>query len=617
MKNTIETKLRMGAILVIFLMVSVSPGFAQRNAQQSNAVEFSVDFSAPVIKVHNGWSDITVREANGVETSDGCPLLPVFSKTFEFPLGTQILSVVVQPSTIQTISINQLVRPVPTKQRSGDQIVPKEGIINEAVYGSAQAYPASWYTSTSGAGLNENNDHTLFVTVHLTPVRYSPSIHLLQFVPHFTVRITFDPAPAAPVISDSYPLLIITPTAYTDLLQPLIEHKNTFGVPTKLATLEDIYSSSPGRDNPEKIKYFIQYAMENWDTLYVLLIGDIKTLPIRSTYASWWEEDILSDQYYADIYDAQGQFCSWDANANNRFGETNDNGDDIDGVDLYADVHVGRIAATNAADVTTMVNKIISYETETYNQTWFKRIILAGGDTFPICLGGQPFVYEGEITNTYVGEALPDFNQTYLWTSTHTLHPRSFNSAITEGAGFVTYAGHGFEHGWLTYRPNQILSILPIWYFTPYINQLNNGNKLPIIFFDACLTAKLDFNFTDLEGYFHSTVHLLTRLFNLSEDPSVYYPCFAWYFLKKTDGGAIATIGSTRTAYTWVNNDGVYGGAGYLDVHFFMAYHEGTSLGPMLTSAQNDYINNVGKDYFTLEEFLLLGDPSLLVGGYQ
>jgi hypothetical protein len=36
----------------------------------------------------------------------------------------------------------------------------------------------------------------------------------------------------------------------------------------------------------------------------------------------------------------------------------------------------------------------------------------------------------------------------------------------------------------------------------------------------------------------------------------------------------------------------------------------------MLTAAQNDYLNNVGKDYFTIEEFLLLGDPSLMVGGY-
>jgi hypothetical protein len=87
-----------------------------------------------------------------------------------------------------------------------------------------------------------------------------------------------------------------------------------------------------------------------------------------------------------------------------------------------------------------------------------------------------------------------------------------------------------------------------IWYFTPYITGLNNGYKLPIIFFDACLTAKLDFNFTDLQNYFPRTVYLLTRIFKLSEDPSMFYPCFAGILLTKEDGGAIATIGSTRTA---------------------------------------------------------------------
>ena len=105
---------------------------------------------------------------------------------------------------------------------------------------------------------------------------------------------------------------------------------------------------------------------------------------------------------------------------------------------------------------------------------------------------------------------------------------------------------------------------------------------------------------------------IITRL---DYDPSIFYPCFAWSFVKKENGGAIATIGSTRTAYTWVDKDGVYAGAGYLDVHFFKAYEEGVTAGEMLTRAQNDYINNVFRDYFTIEEFILLGDPSLAVGG--
>jgi len=310
MKNIIKKKYIVGEILILFIIMGVIPAVAQTNTRNADTIEFSIDFSTPILKQNNDFCEIVVSEADGVMTKEGCPLMPVFSKTFEFPLGVHITSVDIIPSLIQTMNVEKQVKPVPSKQKIGDQIVLVEGIINEAIYRSAEAYPASWYTITTGAGLNNNNDHTLFVTVHLTPVRYFPSTNLLQYSTHFTIRINYDPAMPSFHASDPYPLVIITPSAYSSLLQPLVDHKTINGIPTKLVTLEEIYSSINRRDNPEKIKYFIKHAIENWDTQYVLLVGDIKTLPIRSTYASLWERDLLSDQYYADIYDAQGHFCS-------------------------------------------------------------------------------------------------------------------------------------------------------------------------------------------------------------------------------------------------------------------------------------------------------------------
>ena len=37
----------------------------------------------------------------------------------------------------------------------------------------------------------------------------------------------------------------------------------------------------------------------------------------------------------------------------------------------------------------------------------------------------------------------------------------------------------------------------------------------------------------------------------------------------------------------------------------------------MMTKAQNAYITDVPDDEFTVEEFILLGDPSLKIGGYS
>jgi len=616
MKSVQKTKFIVGGILILFLLVGVLPAVAQISFQNKEIDAWSIDVSAPVLQQNAEFVEVVVSGADGIMTTEACPILPVCTKTFEFPLGTRLTSVEIQPSMVQTMNLEKQVRPVPSKQKIGNQIIPLEGQLNQEVYNSNDAYPDSWYTITTGAGLNKDNEHVLFVSCHITPVRYLPSRYLLQYSTHFTVEITYETTKPFTVASNDYSLVILTPAEFSEQLQPLVEHKNAYALSTTLVTLDEISSSYPGRDDLEKIKYFIKYAVEDWGTKYVLLVGDMKKLPIRATYANWWERDILSDLYYADIYDANGEFCSWDSNGNNLFGEIDDNKSDLDGVDLYADVHVGRLPCKDQTEVSALVNRIIIYEEETYDQIWFKRIVLAGGDTFPICRGGRPFVYEGEITNTKVAQNILGFDTTFLWTSKNTLHPRSFNREINKGTGFVSYAGHGFEHGWGTFRPNSLTKRGMIWYFTPYIVGLRNGNKLPIIFFDACLTAKLDFNFTDLQNYFKITAHLLTRIFKLSEDPSMFYPSFAGSLLTLEDGGAIATIGSTRTAYTWVDANGVYGGAGYLDVHFFDSYFEGVRVGQMLTGSQNAYIQNVGPDYFTIEEFLLLGDPSLMVGGY-
>lgn len=461
-----------------------------------------------------------------------------------------------------------------------------------------------------------------------TTIQSMVLVSLLLFVPNIMTSVAEygNESPSTPVMCD---LVVIAYPDFSENLQPLVDHKNSYNMKTTLVTLDFIYDNFSGRDKAEQIKYFIKYAIEKWEISYVLLVGDIKKLPIRETYAyPWhgWGNNILSDLYYADIYDENLSFCSWDANENNTFGEVSYEFErfppkmiDIDGVDLYPDVHVGRLACTNNEEVKIVVDKIVTYEKNTYNQIWFKKIILAGGDTFPPGKGSLPFIYEGEITNTKVAQQLPDFEHIKLWSSKRNLNAFSFNRAISKGAGFVSYAGHGFEHGWGTYRPNALrekMGITHPLYFTPFVRYLKNQDRLPIIFFDACLTAKLDFNITDLARYYPKLPSLLTFLTKKTYDPSEFFTCFAWSFLIKKNGGAVATIGATRPAYTFVDRDGVYAGAGYLDVSFFRAYKEGVTVGEMLTQAQIDYLDYVGKDYFTIEEYLLLGDPSLMVGGY-
>ena len=149
-----------------------------------------------------------------------------------------------------------------------------------------------------------------------------------------------------------------------------------------------------------------------------------------------------------------------------------------------------------------------------------------------------------------------------------------------------------------------------IKYRNRHLFGLFNRNKLPIVFFDACLTSTLDFDLSSLIWY------TIGREPNNPVFHSILIPTYSWNWITMPYCGAIATVGATREAYTNVHDQGVFGGAGLLSVNFFRAYEEGIMVSQMLTQSQNDYIDEAGKDFFTLEEFVLLGDPSLRVGGY-
>ena len=140
-------------------------------------------------------------------------------------------------------------------------------------------------------------------------------------------------------------MIIIAPSLFSDALHPLINHKNSVGIETTLKTVESIYDEYEGRDNAEQIKYFIKHALDEWHINYAMIVGNKELVPVRYSHihsSSGGPSNFITDLYYADVYNDQGAFCSWDSNGNNLFGEMNDN-EIIDHVDLYPDVCIGRL----------------------------------------------------------------------------------------------------------------------------------------------------------------------------------------------------------------------------------------------------------------------------------
>ena len=398
-----------------------------------------------------------------------------------------------------------------------------------------------------------------------------------------------------PTFFDEYDLVIISPNQFLTELQPLVDHKNNRGILTILKTIEDIYFEYPGRDEPEQIKYFIKDALETWNVSYVLLVGGANQLPGRYThiyfvydYQTEWV--FLSDLYYADIYNESMEFANWDTNENDVFGEYNWYGN-YDEVDLYPDVYLGRLACINEEEVTTCVNKIITYETdEAYAQHWFTNLVVIGGDSL---LGDEEHIDEGEYVNECVISILDGFIPDRIWASNGKLYQASnINDAIDNGAGFVFFNGHGHLNIWATHPHESPEWIPPGNYRNSHVDSLTNGNKLPIVISDAC---------------YHCTHDQATD-------------CFGWNFVTNPNGGCIGFLGGTDIDVSYGGVDIITKGIEKLCINMSTNYKMGDkTLGELWGNGISTYMTqNMDEiDFITVEEFQLFGDPSLQIAGYS
>lgn len=164
------------------------------------------------------------------------------------------------------------------------------------------------------------------------------------------------------------------------------------------------------------------------------------------------------------------------------------------------------------------------------------------------------------------------------------------------------------------------------------INALSNDYRLPICFFDACLTGKIDYDILDklmlplISLYPTPFMHFMKRILD-SIETQRHFPCFSGSFITKQSGGCIAAVAATQPGLVGFAIDDeeiidIVFGSSILNRFFFESYEPGIILSDMFIESQNLYINFIRNldsmivDCVTLQEFNLFGDPSLKVGGY-
>jgi hypothetical protein len=224
-----------------------------------------------------------------------------------------------------------------------------------------------------------------------------------------------------------------------------------------------------------------------------------------------------------------------------------------------------------------------------------------------------------------------------LWTSNgNWTGMQDVIDAISEGWGFVYFAGHGNPMSWGDHLPgipggrddgmiNGLKNVNLDFGLARYeseagdaffpMDHLTNGDKQPITLIGGCHNSMIDSSFSRL---LVDPNEVLFTYWHGAWVPE----CFSWWLARMPQGGGIATIGCSGLGY------GIYGSAcleaygGWINPMFFKMYNNVgyDILGETFTHTLNYYAESFGIDYDihrkTFEEWVLLGDPSLKMGGY-
>lgn len=637
-------------LIVSVLVLSLSLVVPIKSETAQNQLSESIVFSDIIL--NPGDNNYLIPQMKGTNTyleNSGKPMLPVCHLTYTFKENIELNNVQCYFGDTREVTISKKILPSESTYPLNEN-VPSIPVRSEdpLVYEVDNIFPEKNYEYTIRCGLDENGYDVFYLIIDLFPIRYNPIQNKLIYVTNVDLFIDFEinENKQSSLIMDEYDLVIIAPSDFQSELQPLIQHKNDNGVRTFLKTTDDIYTEYQGVDKPEQIKYFLKDAKESYNISFVLLVGGLKSyifaidkddqnqgssdwfVPVRYANVQYGfeEKNTISDLYYADLYRINAtthekEFEDWDSNNDGIFAAWGYNmGRDT--LDFIPDIYYGRLACRNKWEVKTVVNKIITYEsTSADEKSWFNTMIGVGGRTFKIEDNGQPDgEYACDTAIQYMGENIEPVRVYASNRDSGGLIPVSedIKSAISDGAGYVSFEGHGNPLGWNTHWVDGDEWTGGIGLYS--LRDLTNGEKLPVVIIGGCHN-----------GLFNVTVVRTLTSYYLYDADDWYWThgqpapvCFSWGFLMMPNGGAIGSTGCTGLGLgPTANATGVLQNSAALEGNFFYKIGQdgAVSLGEAHGGAVRKYVLETvsigATQAFCIVEYQLFGDPSLHLGGFD
>jgi Peptidase family C25/Propeptide_C25/FlgD Ig-like domain len=499
--------------------------------------------------------DISAKEINGktyqsislpaprLPADAGSPDLPRFARCIAVPRGATVSARIVSQRQQEMANIN--IVPGPEMTRDDSPFIYKEA---SEIYGSHRIYPDS-PLKTESLGQLRGVD---MAVISISPFQFQPAANLLTINSHLRIEIEFEggdgsfgvdrlrsrywepilashllnyetlpPAPVAALRDGDYGFeYVIITNDNPDFMYwgwQLRDWRRLQGVSCELFTTGEI-----GGTSAEAIGDFLYNAYHTWDIPPVAFL-------------------ILGDYAEPGDLDHGVTAPSW-----NGFSRSDNIWADVAGDDQLPDMAHGRIPARSSSQLSNIIGKMLTYESEPETDPdFYDQPILTGAwqdDRWFILFNetvfgfqqnqlgknpqriysihsGSPGTSWSSAVNTqdvvdYFGPAglgyVPS-TPSYLtdWDgSTNELKAR-----IGAGTYWVNHRDHGVESAWV----DPMYSINDV--------NLTNNTQLPYVFSLNCLTGKFDWN-----------------------------TCFAEYFIQKSGSGCLGIIAPAETSYSFVND---------------------------------------------------------------
>ncbi len=561
-------------------------GSADVGLLASDGLGMTIDVTVQGVEVEEVTADgatyqILAIKDRGYTSEVGKPQLPVIRETLAIPDGASVRATVLN-SSYSTYE-GYWVYPVQPPEIDGEE--DGEFVIDEEFYSQDVFYPRE-VVEVGAPGVWR--DLTV-ADLQVNPVIFNPATGVLRVYDHIIINVEYvDGAAFAqktiePKFSEMYSKVILnyealdvlvgTPQVRAEEAVPSFEGFNLCGFDQldetakflliyhedcssfeSLEPLVDLHEQNgllcevwniPAGSRPTaaEIKDLItsRYAAHP-ELEYVLLVGDIEILPWNP---SW--NGVPGDYWYG---------C-------------------IAGNDLWPELAVGRLSATNDAEVQQQVSKILTYEQNPPSGDWSNKVLLvANKEEAP---GKYQGCKETIRTKSYV-EPLT-FETAYGSLPAQggdSATNADVKSAVDAGVVILNYRGHGSQTFW-----GSNWNVGNEEYYTTNAHALENGDMTPVVFSIACYNAALDY-------------------------PS---ECLGEAFVKDDDA-AVAFLGATRPSYTTPNHE--------FDRYLFEAVGDEQiyDIGWALNKANSRLINSYGQTSVYMDNlrmYLWLGDPALTI----